>query len=177
MDRTNFRLLQYANVVAVILAVVWNSLANILPLNNVSTRLVSDSYSNLFTPPGYVFSIWGVIYTLAIIFMLYQVRLKEQSAAYLGKIGWLYLASAVINVVWLGFFHYSYGVTPLYLASTGILIVLLVDLLLIYVKLGIGGETVPRGLKLAVHFPMSIYLGWISVATIAAIAAAIKRAR
>jgi hypothetical protein len=174
MDRNNFRLFQYANVIAVILVIVWNSLVNILPLNNVSTGLVSDSYPNLFTPPGYVFSIWGVIYALAIIFMVYQVRPSQRSAAYLGKIGWLYLASALINVFWLVFFHYSYGVPSLYLASTVILIVLLADLLLIYVKLGIGGETVSRGLKFCVHFPMSIYLGWISVASIAAIASAIN---
>jgi benzodiazapine receptor len=174
MEEIDFRSLQYANVAAVVIMIVWNALVNILPLNNVNTGVVSDSYPNLFTPPGYIFAIWGIIYTLAIIFMLYQVRSSQRSADYLWKIGRFYLVSSLINVVWLVFFHYSYGVKFLYIISTGILLVLLLDLLLIYVRLGVGGEAVPRGIKLAVHFPMSIYLGWISVASIAALASAIN---
>lgn len=174
MDTIDFRSLQYANVAAVVLAIAWNSLVNILPLNNVNTGVVSDSYPNLFTPPGYVFAIWGVIYILAIIFMVYQVRSSQRSADYLWKMGRLYLVSSLINVVWLVFFHYSYGVSLLYLVSTGILVLLLGDLLLIYVRLGVGGEAVPLGIKLAVHVPISIYLGWISVASIAALASAIN---
>jgi hypothetical protein len=99
MEEIDFRSLQYANVVAVVLAIAWNSLVNILPLNNVNTGFVSDSYPNLFTPPGYVFAIWGVIYTLAIIFMVYQVRPSQRCADYLWKIGRLYLVSSLINVV------------------------------------------------------------------------------
>jgi hypothetical protein len=72
------------------------------------------------------------------------------------------------------FFHYSYGVKFLYLVFTGILLLLLGDLLLIYVRLGVGGEAVPQGIKHAVHVPMSIYLSWISVASIAALASAIN---
>lgn len=176
MENMDYRLLQYANVAAVVIAIAWNSLVNILPLNNVNTGVVSDSYPNLFTPPGYVFIIWGVIYTLAIIFMAYQVRPSQRGADYLWKIGRLYFISSLINVIWLVFFHYSYGITYLYLISTGILLLLLGDLLLIYIRLGIGSEAVPRGVKLAVHAPMSIYLGWISVASIAAIASAINAA-
>ena len=176
MEKEDFHLFQYANVAAVLLTIAWNFIVNILPLNNVTTGIVSDSYPNLFTPAGYVFSLWGVIYILAIIFMVYQVRQSERRAAYLGKIGWLYLVSAIINVIWLVFFHYSYGNTTLHFASTGILIVLLADLLLIYIRLGIGGDAVSRRLKLAIHVPISIYLGWISVASIAGIASAINSA-
>jgi hypothetical protein len=99
MENRDFRLLQIANVAAVVLAVAWNALVNILPLNGVNTAVVSDSYPNLFTPPGYVFAIWGVIYVLAAVFAAYQLRPSQRSADYLGKIGWLYLAGAVINVI------------------------------------------------------------------------------
>jgi len=88
---------QMANVVAVIAALVLNTLANALPLNGVTTGEVSDFYPNLFTPPGYVFSIWGVIYALAIVFMIYQVRPSQRSEAYLSQIGFLYLIGAVAN--------------------------------------------------------------------------------
>ena len=71
-------LLQLGNVAAVALTLVGNILVNTLPLNGVTTAQVSDSYPNLFTPPGYVFAIWGVIYALAIIFALYQLRPSQR---------------------------------------------------------------------------------------------------
>lgn len=174
MSNRDLRLLQIGNVAAVLLAVAWNALANILPLNGVNTGVVSDSYPNLFTPPGYVFAIWGVIYALALVFALYQARPSQRSSDYLGRIGWLYLGSAAINVVWLLLFHYSYGFTPLYLVSTVVLLLLLADLSTIYTRLGVGVGHTPRNVKLAVQVPMSIYLGWISVASIAAVASAIN---
>ncbi|MEM2099940.1 MAG: tryptophan-rich sensory protein [Thermoproteota archaeon] len=70
---------------------------------------VSDSYPNLFTPPGYVFAIWGVIYVLLTIFMVYQARVSQRKEEYLGEIGFLHLLGAVANILWLIVFHYSYG--------------------------------------------------------------------
>jgi len=165
---------QTANLFAVIAALVVNTLANALPLNGVTTGEVSDFYPNLFTPPGYVFSIWGVIYALAIVFMIYQVRPSQRSEAYLSQIGFLYLIGAVANTSWLFIFHYSYGVPQLFLVSLVPMTVLLLCLLSIYQRLGIGKREVPRNQKLAVHLPISIYLGWISLAIIANIASALN---
>ena len=84
------------------------------------------------------------------------------------------MLSSVINVSWLAIFHYSYGATTLYLVSTFVLLLLLTVLLAIYVRLGIGKAEVSRREKLAVHLPFSIYIGWISVASIAGIASALN---
>jgi len=138
MEVQNYLKYQAANVVAVVLALAMNFLVDFIPLNGVNTAQVSDSYPNLFTPPGYVFAIWGIIYILAIVFMAYQARPSQRQAGYIGKIGYLYLLSSVINVTWLAIFHYSYGVTSLYLVSTVVLLLLLAVLLAIYVRLGIG---------------------------------------
>jgi len=174
MEIQNYLKYQTANVMAVVLALAMNFLVELIPLNGVNTAQVSDSYPNLFTPPGYVFAIWGIIYILAIVFAAYQARPSQRQAGYLNKIGYLYLLSSVINVTWLAIFHYSYGVTSLYLVSTVVLLLLLAVLLAIYVRLGIGKAEVPRREKLAVHLPFSIYLGWISVASIAGIASALN---
>jgi hypothetical protein len=172
--KVNPILYQTANVVAVIAALIVNSLANILPLNGVTTGRVSDFYPNLFTPPGYVFSIWSVIYTLAILFMIYQVRPSQRSESYLTQIGYLYLISAVANTSWLFVFHYSYGVPTLFVVSLIPMTALLLCLLAIYQRLGIGKQEVSRNQKLAVHLPFSVYLGWISLAIIANIASALN---
>ena len=165
---------QVANVAAVVLALVMNFLIDLLPVNGVNTSQVADSYPNLFTPPGYIFAIWGIIYTLAVVFAIYQSRPKQRTAPYLSTISWLYLLSAFINTMWLIVFHYSYRIPLLYLASTVLLLLLLVDLLVIYRRLDVGGVVVPLEVKLGVHIPFSIYIGWISVASIAGIASAIN---
>jgi len=165
---------QASNVISVIAVIIMNSLVNILPLNGVTTAQVSDSYPNLFTPPGYVFSIWGIIYALAVVFMIYQVRPSQRSAAYLTQINFLYLISAIANVSWLFIFQYSYGVPQLFVISLVPMIALLLCLVSMYRRLGIGRVRVPRNQKLAIHVPISVYLGWISLATIANIASVLN---
>lgn len=170
----SFRVYQFANALAVVATIMMNSLVNILPLNGVTTGEISDSYPNLFTPPGYVFAIWGVIYFLSIVFMVYQARSSQSGMIYLGDIGFFYVASAILNTSWLLVFHYSYGAPSLFLVSVFILLALLLDLLLIYHRIGIGLKKVSFSEKFAVHLHFSVYLGWISLASIAGIASGLN---
>ena len=165
---------QSANVVAVIAVLIMNMLSETLPLNGVTTAQVSNSYPSLFTPPGYVFSIWGVIYALTIVFMIYQGRPNQRNEAYVAEIGFLYLIGAIANMSWLLIFHYSYGNPQLLAGSIVPMVVLLLTLLSIYQHLGIGKREMPRNQKLAVHLSISVYLGWISLATIANISSTLN---
>ncbi len=170
----NPKLLQMLNVIAVLATIIVNSLANIVRFNGVTTGEVSDSYFNYFTPAGYVFAIWGVIYVLLLVFMFYQVRSSQRGADYLKQIGVLYFFGALTNIVWLVMFHYSAGNPTLLLLTPFPIIALLVILLLTYTRLGIGTRQVSRNERLAVQLPISVYLGWISVATVANIASALN---
>lgn len=167
----NFKKFQILNIIAVVFTIVMNALANILPFNGVNTGMVADSFPNYFTPPGYVFAIWGAIYILLFIFMFYQAKGDQVNEEYLGKIGYLYFVGAILNVAWLMLFHYSYNNTPLLIWSEFLIAGFLVVLLVTYVKLQIGITEVPLKQKFAIHLPTSVYLGWISLATIANTAA------
>jgi hypothetical protein len=171
----NYRLFQVVNLLAIIFTIVMNSLANILLFFGVNTGEVSDSFPSFFTPRGETFGIWAIIYTLQIVFLIYQSRPSQKSESYLKDIGFFYAIAAVFNVGWLLLFHYAGGVDPNMLAATNILIILfLVGLLVTYLRLQIGLKEVSRNVKLAVHIPLSVYLGWISVATVANIASTIN---
>ncbi len=169
-SRGKKRILQAGNVLAVIFTIVINALAVILPLNGKTTQELSDNLPNLFVPAGITFSIWSVIYILWIVFAFYQVRdffkKDEVKMPFLEQITYLFILSSVANSAWIFLWHYEYvGLSLL------MMIVLLVSLLLIHQRLGIGQSTVPMKEKLCVHVPMSVYLGWITVATIANVTA------
>lgn len=168
-SRVNPIILQITNIIAVVTTLVVDALANILPINGVTTGEVADAYPNLFTPPGYVFAIWGVIYVLLAVFMVFQARPNQRGEQYLQDISFFHLLGAIGNTSWIFLFHYE----QIVLAVIPI-VVLLISLIIMYVRLGIGIRDVPRNQMLAVHLPVSVYLGWISLATIAGIASALN---
>ncbi|MFO7711750.1 MAG: tryptophan-rich sensory protein [Dehalococcoidia bacterium] len=164
-DRTVL-LLAILNLVGFAGTVVVNALANIIPINNITTGEVSDLYPNLFTPAGLTFSIWGLIYLLLGIFAVYQLmpsfRRDPQKAELIHKIGPLFFISCLANSGWIFAWHYqSIGL------SLVLMLALLASLLAIYLRLGIGRAELSRAGRYLVHLPFSIYLGWITVATIA----------
>lgn len=151
-----------ANVVAFVAVVIVNALANTLPLNGLSTGAISDSYPSLFTPAGYVFAIWGLIYLLLGVFVIYQALPAQRDNVRLERLGYLFVVSCAFNVAWLFAWHYL-QITLSMLLMLG----LLATLILIYQRLGVGQGKVSRGESLAVRLPFSVYLGWITVATVA----------
>jgi len=162
------KFLQIANIVGFIAVVTVNILANALPINGKTTAELSDSYPNLFVPAGYVFAIWGVIYLLLLAFTVYQASPKRKGAQFLGKIGYLFGISCAANVIWIFLWHYE-----LLFLSLIAMFALLGSLIMIYLRLDIGRGDPPREERLYVHLPFSVYLGWITVAPIANVVAAL----
>jgi len=154
--------LSLANILATVLALVVNVLATTLPLNGKNTAAISDQFKVLFVPAGYVFAIWGVIYIGWIAFSIYQVLPSQRDNGRLQRIGWLYALSGVLNAGWLFMWHYE--LLPL---SVVVMLALLVTLIAIYLRLDNGRVQVSAIEKWCVNIPFSVYLGWISVATIA----------
>jgi translocator protein len=150
------------NWVALLATLVINGLATGLPLGGRTTGEISDSFPVLFTPAGYVFTIWGVIYLALIGFAIFQSLPAQRNNPRLERIGYWFLASCIFNSVWI--FLWQYELFPFtILAMLG----LLVSLIAIYQRVGIGLQRVPRSETWLVNVPFGIYLGWVSVATIA----------
>ncbi len=154
------------NLVSLILALIVNVLSNALPLNGKTAGELSDSYPNLFVPAGYVFAIWGIIYIFLIIFGIYQTLPRNINKSFHDDVSFYFIISNLANMIWLIFWHFEFV-----LLSLITMLVLLISLIIIYLRLGIGVKHVERNEKLAVHTLFSIYLGWITVATIANVTA------
>jgi benzodiazapine receptor len=153
---------QFAVIVVTLATIAVNGLATGLPLNGQSTGEISDRFPSLFTPAGYVFSIWGVIYLGLLAYMVYQALPAQRTNPRLRAIGWLYVISGVANSVWIFLWHYNQ-----FALSLVVMLVLLASLIVIYQRLSPWRAAVTAGERWTTHIPFSIYLGWITVATVA----------
>jgi len=160
MNRDTVR--QIINVIVFIATVVVNGLANALPLNGQTTGGISDSFKVFFVPAGYVFSIWGLIYLALGAFTVYQALPAQRANSRLRSIGYLFALASIANTVWLFFWHYNQY--PLTLVA---MLTLLATLIVIYIRLQIGVKAPSTVERWTINFPFSLYLGWITVATIA----------
>jgi hypothetical protein len=156
---------QFAVIVITLVTISVNALANILPINGIQTGDVSDKYFTLFTPAGYVFIIWSVIYIGILSYMVYQALPSQRTNPRLRAIGWWYVAGNLANTIWIFFWHYEQ-----LLITVGLIVVLLVCLVMAYLRLAAARQQkglVSRGEFWTTHVPFSIYTAWVTVATVA----------
>lgn len=155
----------WVNIAALVITIGVNALANLVPLNGQTTGAISDKFPIKFVPAGYVFSIWSVIYLALIAFAVYQALPKYRESAWVQRVGWLFAATCFFNATWIFAWHYE--VFPL---TVVLMLGLLATLIVLYRRLNVGREAIGRQEQWFVQVPFSLYLGWITVATIANIA-------
>ena len=155
--------LRQISVILTILATISvNGLANALPINGQNTGEISDRFEVYFVPAGYVFSIWGLIYLGLIAFAIFQALPAQRENPRLRAAGWWVSLGGLANIAWIFLWHYEQF--PLTLVA---MLVLLATLIVTYLRLEIGRSAVSAAERWAVRLPFSIYLGWITVATVA----------
>jgi translocator protein len=159
----NTKLLATLNLFALVIVLTVNTLAITLPINGMSTGELSELYPSLFTPAGFTFSIWSVIYLLLIGFAL--VQWKILSAPYFTELSLWFLVSSLANMSWILAWHYQF----IY-ASVLIMVLLLFSLTKIFMLLQSVSITSLTE-KIFIKLPFIFYLSWICVATIANISA------
>jgi hypothetical protein len=158
---------QLTTFAAVLGSIGINTLSNVFPLNGVSVGNLSNTLfaSVQIIPANYAFAIWGLIYIGLIAFGIYQLQPSQRENPRLQHSGYLLAIACISQCAWIYLFLDRFF--PLSnLAMLGIL----VPLMVMYQRLGIGRERVSRQERWFIHLPISIYLGWISVATIVNVA-------
>lgn len=160
MNKDTWR--QIANILSVVLALTVNILASTLPLNGQNTGEISDRFQVFFVPAGYVFAIWGVIYIGWIAFAVYQALPAQKESLRLRRLGYLFAISGLLNAAWLFAWHYNQ-----FALSVLIMLGLLGLLIASYLRLDVARTKVGTAEKWCVDIPFSVYLGWITVATVA----------
>jgi hypothetical protein len=149
--------------VSLLFALTMNYLSNALPINGQNASDISAKFPTFFTPAGFAFSIWGVIYLGMIAFAIYQSFPAQRADARIAAARPWVILNGFLNGVWLPLFHYE---------QMGIALLVILGLLFTLIKmheaLQTGRKTSSSWVEtLVARWPFSIYLGWICVATIA----------
>jgi hypothetical protein len=145
-----------------------NALANILPINQLNTGQISAFYPNYFVPAGFTFSIWGIIYLLLINYAIsytYFTVLSDKFpkvAAYLSVINKWFWVTCFLNASWILAWHYLWIWT-----SVIIMLLFLSTLIYIFITGKEKESSLNKTQSFLLYTPFLVYLGWISVATIA----------
>lgn len=153
-------------ILTYVLMITMNALANILPINGIGTGAISDSYPNLFAPSGFTFAIWGVIYLLLLVMVIYLITRSKTTLAKMmnnserQKFVGLFAVSNIANSLWILAWHYRFIAV-----SVGLMLIILVSLI---AMMSILKEVNGPLTQLAFVKPaIGVYFGWITVATVA----------
>ncbi len=161
---------QIVTFVAITTAFVVNVISNIFPVGGINIGEISNTLFKdvLIIPASYAFAIWGLIYLGLFAFGIYQLLPNQRQDEDLRQVGYLLAIASVAQCIWVYLFLYR-----LFAVSVVAMLLILLPLIAIYLRLKIGKKTVSRSKKWYIHRPISIYLGWISVATIVNVACAL----
>ena len=161
--------LQIANIIAFVATVFINYLSNTGAINGTTIGDVSDSMKNLFTPAGYAFSIWGLIYVMLLGFVIYQSRslfTKVRDDVFVLQTGWWFVLSCFANMMWILF--WLYGFIEFSILA---IFVLLFSLLKIVMKNRMELWDAPISVIAFLWWPFVFYSGWVTVASITNVSA------
>ncbi len=163
------KLLAVGNILALLATVAVNYLSNTGAINGNTMATVSAKFENLFTPAGYAFSIWGVIYLALFGFVIYQSLAlfgHERPKKVVSKVGIWFIISCIANISWIFAWLNEYiGL------SVVIMLVLLFSLLKIIFRGRLELDDEPLPIIAFLWWPFTFYSGWITVALIANTAA------
>jgi hypothetical protein len=163
------RSLSLLNMISALLAIGVNYYSQMYKINGNTVSDLSEKYSNLFTPAGYAFSIWVIVFLGMLIFAGYQVYLtysKSQTMEFISQTGVWFAVANLGNAVWIVAWLYEYT-----LLSVGIMLIMLISFIKIILNTNMERWYAPLKTIVFAWWPISTYAGWISVATIANISA------
>lgn len=148
---------------AIFAAFAVNVLANVTPINDLTIGEISNTLFGdvLITPANYAFAIWGLIYLGLIALGVYQGLPSQRHNHSFRQIGYFLVVASVAQISWVCLFQYRQ-----FTLSLVAMLAILLSLIGSYWRLGVGKRWIAWREKWFVHIPLSIYLAWISVATI-----------
>lgn len=160
--------LRWGVVAAFVVTILVNYLSQALLFSGKSIGEVSDKYSTLITPAGYAFSIWGLIYITLGIYVYHQAFRADPEQSVYDSIALPLVLNLLANSLWVIAFQFEF------IALSAVLMLVILATLIQISIVWVNDRTLPRSRKARLRIPFSLYLGWISVATIVNLSVVVK---
>src|ERR1051325_4429250 len=141
-------------ILATAAMIAFNGLAVAGFVGQATTREIADRYSTILTPANYAFSIWSLIYFGLAAFAVFQ--LLPRNLATFRRIRTLYIATCLLNIAWLYFWHYDHPIICL-----GLIVALAAMLIVLTYEMKSAEGSAERIAKAA----FGLYAGWVTTAT------------
>ena len=150
---------RWLTALAILGNIYLNYYSNTHPFAGQTMGVVSAKYPTLLTPAGYAFSIWGLIFLALIVYAVWQLLPGQREISLPDAIAKPLTLASIATGVWVVLFAYE-----LILPSVGMMLVILGSLIVAYgrTRRRIFAEAAPA----LAGVPFSLYLGWISVASV-----------
>lgn len=161
------------NLASVILVIAVNYISQSISFNNTTIGEISARYVNLFTPAGYAFAIWGIIFLALLGYGIFQVKrafYSNKESAFIEQTGYWFVLANILNCCWV--FAFVYDLTGL---SVIIMFGILLSLIKIILNTNMERWDAPFTTIAFIWWPICLYSGWISVATISNISAYLSK--
>jgi hypothetical protein len=152
---------QLTVVISFVLTLIANGLASTGALGGLSTQQIATRYPIYFLPANFTFGIWGLIYLALGAYTGFQALPTQRALPVHRAIGWLVALTGLFNSLWLIAFQ-----NTAFAGSMVAMIALLGTLIVIYQRLESSRRASGLAERWLVARPFSLYLGWITVATI-----------
>lgn len=155
------------NTLTLIFALVLNSLQGSVLFDGVTVGEISNTYNSLIAPAGYAFAIWGIIYLMLILFVVNQwvAWYRNKQDRELKQTGIWFAMSNMANGLWIvAWLNGYFGLSVI------IIFILLLSLIVLTIRLKLEVWNAPMRTIAFVWWPITIYLGWIVVASVANVA-------
>jgi len=152
--------LRWLSLILVILNIFFNYLTDQLGMPGRPVSEVTYQYNSLFTPAGYAFSIWGLIYLSFLLYAIHALRPSQRNDAFYDRMLAPFMLANILTMVW----QYVFRLDKV----GGSMIVILLTLATAFVLFNRAKAAINTGKYSNWHtVPFSLFLGWLCVATIA----------
>ncbi len=166
--------LSLATLIAILATLSVNVLSNFFPPQGLNIGQIANTILQgvQILPANYAFAIWGLIYVGLIAYGIYQLRPPHRENSTIRQVNTFLIIACLAQIIWVYLFTLR-----LFWPSVLAMLAILLPLIGAYLKLNIGSDRASSQHKWMVQAPFSLYLGWISVATIVNVASALYISR
>ncbi|WP_409482561.1 hypothetical protein P5008_04180 [Helcococcus ovis] len=159
MKSISTKVKSWINLIVFAITLIINYLTASGFINGMSQKVVSNKYNTLITPAGFTFSIWGLIYLLIGISLVYMLLNNKETRvkSLINILTPIFLFNCLFNILWnISFLYEKIGL------STIFIFLMLVNLILINKKLYNNKKEIKYKLT---SLAFGIYAGWLTIAS------------